>query len=248
MPALAAGARAPTGPLGHGRGLLAVDVGHAETAADAPARAARAGRRSRPGRRWPGRTAPGRRPGCPGGRGSPTNSTTPSASRRPVGRRPGGRPRRQPEAELRVLLAGPDELVGVGLDARGDPGQHPGRDRTVGSASSGPPSSAAGRPPGARAGRSRRRSRRRCGRPRRPGPRPAPRSTCCCRAGPAGRPGRRRRGRRGAHRRWRRRGTSPPRGPAGPWPRTGTPWWRRPRRRPRPPPPPGSAARRWASS
>ena len=36
-----------------------------------------------------------------------------------------------------------------------------------------------------------------------------------------------------------RRGTCPPRGPAGPWPGTRTPWWRRPRRRPRPPPPPG---------
>ena len=50
---------------------------------------------------------------------------------------------------------------------------------------------------------------------------------------------RRRTGRRGARRRTRRRGASPPRGPDGPWPGTGRPWWRRPRRHPRPRPPRG---------
>ena len=39
----------------------------------------------------------------------------------------GGRPRRDAEAELGVLLAGPHELVGMHLDARRHPGQH--RDR-----------------------------------------------------------------------------------------------------------------------
>ena len=33
----------------------------------------------------------------------------------------GGRPRGQRESELRVLLTGPHVLVGVRLDARGDP-------------------------------------------------------------------------------------------------------------------------------
>ena len=74
----------------------------------------------------------------------------------------------QAEAELAVLLAGGDVLVGVGLDARRDPQV----DRLP---------HAGARRRRRRAGRARRRSRRRRAR-RRPGPpAPARRPTCCCR-------------------------------------------------------------------
>ena len=127
----------------------------------------------------------------------------------------GGRAARQAEAELGVVLAGPHELVGVGLDAGRDPQQHR-RHRA------GP------RRGGRRGGRARRSCRRRCG----PTPavergRAARRATCCCRGAPGGRPARRRPAPRAARRRWPRRAAGPPRGRGGPWPGRGRPWWRR---------------------
>ena len=74
-PGLGAGARRRLGPLGLGRRRLTVDVGDAEAAADARARAARAGRRTRRAPRPPARTRTPRRPGCRCGRGRPTSST-----------------------------------------------------------------------------------------------------------------------------------------------------------------------------
>ena len=119
------------------------------------------------------------------------------------------------EAELGVLLSGHDVLVGVGLDAGRDPDEHAW------------PCS-----PGVRGGRSRRRSRPRCG------PRPlvmlvgARPRTCCCRGGSGGRQARPRPGRRGARRRSTRRCTCPPRRRGRPWPCRGRPSRRRRRRRP----------------
>ena len=133
------------------------------------------------------------------------------------------------EPELRVLLARPHELVGVDLDAGGDPHEHPGPGRTPRRRSSRPSRSISSNesttirptPP------SRARGQLGLGlvvavqdQPFRRAPRPP--------------------GPRAARRRWRRRGTCPPRGPAPPWPGTGRPWWRRPRRPPRRRPPLGS--------
>ena len=72
------------------------------------------------------------------------------------------------------------------------------------------------------------------------GPGAARRRTCCCRAGPGDRRARRRPGPRAARRRWPRRGACPPRGRAGPSPGRGRPWSRRPRPRRRRRPPRGS--------
>ena len=141
----------------------------------------------------------------------------------------GRRARGDGEAELGVLLPGAHELVRVRLDAGRDPHQDLGPVRRP----------AATTPAGGRGGRSRRTSRRRSGRRRAPGPSPALRPTCCCRAGRAARAGRRPRARHGARRRRPRRGACPPRGPGGPWRGTGRPWWRRRPRRPTPRPPHG---------
>ena len=226
------------GPLGHGRRLLTVHVGHPQPAPDAPARADRAGRRTRPGSRRPGRTARGRRPGCRGGRGCPTNSTT---RRRP------GRP-----AAATAAAAAPDARPKPNLESSCPVRTNswvwtstPGVMRASTSAATarrlgvvGPPRAAGRHQCSMRSISSKESTMIR--------PTPTARArgqllgrTCCCRAARGGRPGRRRSGPRGARRPSTRRGTSPPRGPAGPWPRTGRPWWRRPLRRPRPRRPPG---------
>ncbi len=157
---------------------------------------------------------------------SPTSSTEASAASRSTAWP--AAPERQAEAELGVVLAGAHVLVGVGLDAGGDPDQDLRARR---------------RPSAAR--RSRRSTSSKESTTMRPTPTSRARAqlgrrTCCCRAAPAGRRARRRRGPRGARRRWPRRGACPPRGPGGPWPCTGRPWWRRRRRRRRRRPPPGS--------
>ena len=158
---------------------------------------------------------------------SPTRSTAPERRSRSTasagGARCGGRSRTwsRPGRSARTRGCGP---------------RRPGvtRTRTCGG----------GRPVGdqrARGGRSRRRSRRRCGRrrPRGPGRSSAVGLVVAVEHQPVG-------GHAGGegdvelaagghvevH--------APPRGPARPWPCTGTPWWRRPRRRRRPRPPPGS--------
>ena len=140
-----------------------------------------------------------------------------------------GRPGGDGEAELGVLLPGADELVGVRLHS----GRHPRQNL-------GPLLSRPRRTPAvARGVRSRRTSRRRSGRHRARGPVPALRPTCCCRGGRAAPRGRRRTGRRGARRRTPRRGACPLRGRGAPWHGRGRPWWRRPRRHPTRPRPHG---------
>ena len=68
---------------------------------------------------------------------TPTSSTPGMQLER--GHRLGGRARGHGEAELGVLLAGADELVGVRLDARGDPHEHRGPRRRRRRVSSRPP-------------------------------------------------------------------------------------------------------------
>ena len=140
------------------------ELGQVELADPRAPRPRRPGGRSR--RRTPGcRCACGRRPARPPGESGPG----------PTAR--AGVARRDAEAELRVVLAGADELVGVGLDAGRDPDQHlrdDGRPRR-GSAREPVELVEAVDDDATDAGPPRRRA--------------ARRATCCCRAGRAGRPG-----------------------------------------------------------
>ena len=162
-------------PLGDRRRALAVEVRDPEAAADAQLARGRCGDEARREQRDRlGSKASRRKIWLPMWAWTPTSST-PSIARERARAACCGGARGEREAELRVLLAGPDELVGVRLDAR----RHPQEDRL-------------GRRRARRAaesrssGRSRRRSRRRYGRRRRRAPARARRRTCCCRAGPAG--------------------------------------------------------------
>ena len=132
------------------------------------------------------------------------------------------------EAELRIVLPGGDELVGVRTHPRRDP-QHDVGHR-----------SRRRRPSGHRSGRTRRTSRRsRVCRtpPRSPGAARRRTTTCCCRAGCRPTPAHPRPSQRGARRRMRRRGASPRRMRASPSPGRGTPSSRRSHGRDRMPPP-----------
>ena len=131
-----------------------------------------------------------------------------------LGRRAAG----QREAELLVLLAGLDVLVGVRLDA----GRHPDVDPLAHAGALGdggqPLELVEGVDDDAADADARRRAR-------------ARRRSCCCRGRAAARRGSRRAARRRARRRCRRRATGPPRRPSGRRPCTGTPCRRSRRRR-----------------
>ena len=154
----------------------------------------------------------------------------------PLDRRRGGTAG-QAEAELRVVLAGLDVLVGVGVDAGRDAQQHPRRGEPLGvqgveavelveGVDDDAPDA------GAHGGAE------------------LVEALVVAVEDEVARRARRRPARRGARRPWRRRAAGPPRGPAGPWPRRGRPCWRRPRcrrrtrRRPRGPVPAGGPRRR----
>ena len=217
-----------------GRRLLAVDVGDAEPAADRQLGQVELARRTGPRPRPPGGRSRRRTPGCRCA-GARRRARRPAMAARPLDGL-GRVARRHAEAELRVDLAGPHELVGVGLDARAST-----RSRTAGTR----PSAAwsALEPVELVEAVDHDAARRR---PRGRGP--ARRRSCCCRAAPADRPGRRRRAPRAARRRWRRRGACPPRGRAGPSPGTGTPWSRRLTPSPKAATASRHRARRWSSS
>ena len=210
---VAASRRMPAPHSVDGRRLLALDVGHAETAAQRRARAARRRPRTGPAPRRPVRRTGPRTPGCRCGRaGRPA---------RPAGDADGpldgrvGDAAGQPEPELGVVLAGADELVGVGLDAGRDAEQDPGHGQAVGR-------------PGPRAVELVEASRRRCDRTpvgqgrgaARRGDLLLPWSTSRSAGTPAAQ----------GHVILAARGdvevASPPRARGGPWPGTGRPWWR----------------------
>ena len=114
------------GPLGHGGRLLAVDVGHTEATTDHELGQTERGEEASQhvdglGERLQGEDLTAQVGVDPHELHDPCGIEVGQS-----GHGPGRRPRRQSEAELRVLLAGPHELVGVDLHARGDARQHPG--------------------------------------------------------------------------------------------------------------------------
>ena len=139
---------------------------------------------------------------------SPTSDSPSDLSTR---RTASARRSRQREAELLVLVRGGDELVGVRLDADGQPDHHRPRRRRARGRS---------RPAGRSRGTSRAPPARRPPRPRRR----ARRTTCCCRATRSARPGTPRAARWPARRRCRRPARGPPRRPSAPPRCRGTPW------------------------
>ena len=88
------------------------------------ARGGRGARRRAPAPRRPSRRSGPRRPASRCGRAGRRRSNAGEAGDATDG--PFGVADGEPEAELRVVLPGPDELVGVGLDAGRDPQQHAG--------------------------------------------------------------------------------------------------------------------------